>query len=101
MRVEILVSELTMFHLPELRADLLLLVQENPAHLIFDFTRTNYIDSSAIALLFKIQSEMMARKGRMSACGLKPGVRKPLETVVRSGILRFYDSLDEAMNAGE
>lgn len=97
--VRLLAHELTMFHLPELRADVLSLLKDKPLRLLFDFTTTAYIDSSAIALLFKVQNEIVAAGGQMGVCGLRAGLRKVLQTVVRDGGIQFYDSAADALNA--
>lgn len=95
--VRLLAQELTMFHVPELRADVLSLVEEKPPRILFDFTRTSFIDSSAIALLFKVAKSIAAFGGKMAVCGLRPGLLKVLRVVVQQGGIRFYDTLDEAL----
>lgn len=98
--VHILAQELTMFHVPELRADVMSLVAERPARILFDFTPTAFIDSSAIAMLFKVQNEVGGDPvTRVGVCGLRPGLLKVLETVVKQGGIQFYESIEAALQA--
>lgn len=97
--VRVLAQELTMFHVPELKADVLTLVSEKPRRLLFDFTPTSFIDSSAIALLFKVQNEIVSADGKMYVCGLRAGLLKVLQTVVKKGGIQFFDTVEEALAA--
>ncbi|MCR9140824.1 MAG: STAS domain-containing protein [bacterium] len=99
--VRIFAQELTMFHVPEVRADVMSVVQENPARILFDFTPTSFIDSSAIALLFKVSQQISQSGARMGVCGLRPSLLQVLQTVVKRGGIEFYESVDAALAAGD
>jgi anti-anti-sigma factor len=99
--VRMRVRELTMFHLPELRADVLAALRERPERIVFDFGPTVYIDSSAIALIFKVQSEIAGYGGKMAVSGIRPTLSKVLRSVVRRQEIEFYDTLEEALRGAE
>ena len=42
---------------------------------------------------------IVAAGGQIGVCGLRAGLRKVLQTVVRDGGIQFYDSAADALNA--
>ena len=95
----ILESEVTMFSLPEIRSVLMEIVQKKPPFLILDFARSDYMDSSSIALIFKIQNEILGYQGRFCVTALKPSLKKVLGAVVREDEMAFFETVEEAMQS--
>ncbi|MCB1323661.1 MAG: STAS domain-containing protein [Spirochaetales bacterium] len=89
--------EVTMFSLPEIRQTLLEEAESKPALFVLDFSETSYIDSSGIAVIFKVRHEVHNYGGIFCVTGLKPGLRKVLGAVVREDEILFYETVEEAL----
>ncbi len=94
--VRILESEVTMFVIPEIRVRLADYLTRKPQRMIFDLSRTAFLDSSGLAAIFKLQQEMAAHQGALYLTGLKASLRRVLDAVVRNGEIKIYDSIESA-----
>ncbi len=91
-------SEVTMFSLPDVREGLLKAVEDpGTEKLILDLSETAFIDSSAIALIFKAQHELAKRAGKFCVVGLQPSVLRVLSAVLQKNEITFCDTLEDAL----
>lgn len=90
-------GELTMFDLPEVRAEVTPLLAEKPAALVLDLAQTSYLDSSAIGWIFKLRTEIVAYNGRLCLSALRPALQRVMSAVVKNREIEFYDSVEQAL----
>ena len=53
-----------------------LLADEDVRHLILDFSRVTFMDSSGIGMIIGRYKTMMRKHGRISACAMTPGIER-------------------------
>lgn len=59
-----------MYFIPDLKEKLLDTVSSEPDNLIIDLTRVEYLDSSAMGVLFQVQKKMHAYGGALYLVGI-------------------------------
>lgn len=94
--VRCLESEVTMFILPDMRMTLNEALTKKPPVVILDFSQTSFLDSSGVALLFKLQNDIHSYGGRFFVCGLRSSLRRVLAAVIRNDEIKLFDTLEEA-----
>jgi anti-sigma B factor antagonist len=67
---EITAAQLHMYFIPDLKEKLLATVATEPDHLIIDLTQVEYLDSSAMGVLFQVQKKMQAYGGALYLVGI-------------------------------
>lgn len=67
---EITAAQLHMYFIPDLKEKLLATVAAEPDALIIDLTRVEYLDSSAMGVLFQVQKKMNAYGGALYLVGI-------------------------------
>ena len=97
--VTFLDAEVTMFVLAGIRMQFTELLKEKPPRLVLDFQNTSFLDSSGIAMIFKLQSETAAYGGRFCVAGLRPNLLKVFHAVVKKDEILFFDNVDAALSA--
>jgi len=90
-------AEVTMFALPELRLAVDELLAEKPERLVLDFSRSSFLDSSALGWIFKLQHTVESYGGRFALSGLRSSLRRVLGAVVKRDEIRFFDSAEDAL----
>lgn len=63
-------AQLHMYFIPDLKEKLLATVATEPDHLIIDLTQVEYLDSSAMGVLFQVQKKMQAYGGALYLVGI-------------------------------
>jgi anti-sigma B factor antagonist len=63
-------AQLHMYFIPDLKEKLLDTVSSEPDNLIIDLTRVEYLDSSAMGVLFQVQKKMHAYGGALYLVGI-------------------------------
>ena len=94
-------------HLPEeldhhncknLRYETDLLMAENYIHrLVFDFSRTTFMDSSGIGILLNRYKQMKGGRGSVSFYGASPQILRVLKIGGILGLMPQYESKEEAI----
>lgn len=65
--------------------------------LVFEFTKTNYINSAGIATLITVIEEMGKDSGKVSFVGLSNHFLKVMDIVGLSDFVDIHETLDEAL----
>ena len=97
MIVTLLAREITMFILAEVRATLNEAILEKPEILILDVSQTSYLDSSGIAVIFRLRHQVLSYNGRFCIAGLKGRLLTILEKILAKDDIHFYASMEEAL----
>ncbi|MBN8219397.1 MAG: STAS domain-containing protein [Spirochaetes bacterium] len=63
-------AQLHMYFIPDLKEKLLATVATELDHLIIDLTQVEYLDSSAMGVLFQVQKKMQAYGGALYLVGI-------------------------------
>lgn len=63
-------TQLHMYFIPDLKEKLLATVAKEPDSLIIDLTQVEYLDSSAMGVLFQVQKKMNAYGGALYLAGI-------------------------------
>ena len=63
-------AQLHMYFIPDLKEKLLDTVRSEPDNLIIDLTRVEYLDSSAMGVLFQVQKKLQAYGGALYLVGI-------------------------------
>lgn len=71
---EITAAQLHMYFIPDLKEKLLSTVGNEPDNLIIDLTQVEYLDSSAMGVLFQVQKKMHAYGGSLYLVGINPTI---------------------------
>lgn len=93
----ILSKEITMFTLAEVRATLNDTIKTQPELIILDVCRTNYLDSSGIAVIFRLRNQVLNYRGRFCIAGLSGRLLEILEKLLEKDDIKFYDTLETAL----
>lgn len=67
-------SQLHMYFIPDLKEKLLATVANEPDNLIIDLAQVEYLDSSAMGVLFQVQKKMQAYGGALYLVGINPTI---------------------------
>jgi anti-anti-sigma factor len=71
-------------------------IKDFPADkLIFDLSKVNYLDSSGISMIVTTAQKM---KGKINLAECQPNVKYVLELAEIEEIVKFYDTLEQAIN---
>lgn len=63
-------AQLHMYFIPDLKEKLLAMVGNEPDNLIIDLSEVEYLDSSAMGVLFQVQKKMQAYGGALYLVGI-------------------------------
>ncbi|MBV6494465.1 MAG: Anti-sigma-B factor antagonist [Turneriella sp.] len=72
--VRITAAQLHMYFIPDLKEKLLKTLSDEPNFLIIDLSLVEYLDSSAMGVLFQVQKKMQVYGGHPYLAGIKPTV---------------------------
>lgn len=67
-------TQLHMYFIPDLKEKLLATVATEPDALIIDLTQVEYLDSSAMGVLFQVQKKLQAYGGALYLVGINPTI---------------------------
>ena len=70
---------------------------EDIRQLIFNFERTNYINSSGLSILFGIATKLSEQEGRMAAVGLTLHYQKIFKLLGLNKFIEIYTSTDAVL----
>jgi len=69
----------------------------SPAQIIFNFTKTNYINSAGIATLINIIQDMNDKNGKVAFVGLSNHFLKVMDIVGISDFVDIYETTEQAI----
>ena len=72
--------------------------KESVRHIIFDFSKVEFMDSSGIGLIIGRYKLISADGGITAVCGMKDSLRRIFDISGLKKIMEAYDSLDEALS---
>jgi anti-sigma B factor antagonist len=81
---------------PEVRQQLLALLEQKPSRLVVDLTGVPYMDSSGVATLVEALQVQRRRGGKLVLCGLQPKVRGIFDIARLSTVFAITDDLEAA-----
>ena len=91
-------KELDHHNCRNLKGDTDLLLEENFVNrIIFDFTRTSFMDSSGIGVLLNRYKQMAASRGHVSYYGAGAQVRRILEMGGINRLIKGYEDRESAL----
>lgn len=64
--------------------------------LIIDCAGLEYISSSGLRVFLMVQKKMMAKKGQLHICSLRPNIKEIFDISGFSGIFKLFGDLDSA-----
>ncbi len=67
-------AQLHMYFIPELKERLFAAVAKEPENLIVDLTQVEYLDSSAMGVLFQLQKKMQSYGSSLYLIGINPTI---------------------------
>lgn len=71
------------------------LLADSTSHLIFDFTKVDYISSSVLSFLLAAQSKAKERSGKVSLIGASELVKQSFEMAALDALFIFYERVEE------
>ncbi len=84
-----------------MKRDTDLLLEENYINcIIFDFTHTEFMDSSGVGLLLNRYKQMAASRGRCAYYGAGQQVKRILDMAGIGRLMGGYDTREEALKGG-
>ena len=95
-------GEFDMSHVSTLESQLRSAMLEDPPHVVIDFSKTTFMDSTALGALVGAAREASERSGWLRlACADKPAIRRILELTQLDSAFGLYDGVDEAIKTQE
>jgi anti-sigma B factor antagonist len=68
--------------------------------LLLDFAQTDYLGSTAFAVIMKLAQKALAAGGRVDVCGLQPAVRTGANILGLGRVVGIYDDERAALGGG-
>ncbi len=81
---------------PVVENELKKIIEQHPACVLFDFSRTEYIASAGLRVLLSTTRTLMKAGGRVALSSLSPQVRQVFEIAGFTKIFTVFGSRDEA-----
>ncbi len=78
----------------------LLLAENYVSRIVFDFSRTVFMDSSGVGILLNRYKQMQRSGGSMAICGAKAPIRRLLAIGGVANLVPQYDTKEAAMAEG-
>lgn len=92
-------TQLHMYFIPDLKEKLLATVATEPDALIIDLTQVEYLDSSAMGVLFQVQKKMNAYGGALYLVGINNTIEMVFKLTKSDQHFTVYGSAQEAAGA--
>jgi anti-sigma B factor antagonist len=68
-------------------------------HLILNFQRVEFLDSSAVGQLIMLNRKVQGADGRLALCHLTSNTRETFETMHLTDVFNIYDAEQEALDS--
>jgi anti-sigma B factor antagonist len=82
---------------PEVEKLIMDAIERGENKVIFDFSKTDYISSSGLRVILKTAKVLKPKNGTTALCNTNKQVHEVLEISGFLGVLKAFDSLDDAM----
>lgn len=69
----------------------------NQHKLIIDFSKTTYIDSSAISVIITARNTVVSKSGTIVFCSLPQTIEKVFNIIGFKGVVKFFKTQEEAV----
>lgn len=92
-------GDIDMYTSPQLRKELMQLINKKEPHLFVDFKGVSYIDSSGIATFVEALKGMMSYGGKLKFVGIPEGILQIFSFSKLDKIFEIHGDLDEALNS--
>lgn len=98
-RVIAISGDIDMHSSPELRKELMFLVQRKVTPLFVDFGAVSYIDSSGIATFVEGLKGMMAYGGKLKFVGIPERIMEIFSFAKLDKVFEIYGTMNDALNS--
>ncbi|MEN6466333.1 MAG: STAS domain-containing protein [Syntrophaceae bacterium] len=71
------------------------ILKGSPKGIVFDMQDTDYMSSSGVRIVFKVQKEMKQKGGMFSLTNLQPQIKKVFEIINALPSLQVFSSIEE------
>jgi anti-sigma B factor antagonist len=89
-------GEVNLARSPELRSQLMELIEQQPQQLIVDLAAVEYMDSSGVATLIEVLRRQHQGGGTMALAGLRPKVRSIFEIARLDTVFTILDDAEQS-----
>lgn len=93
-------GEIDLYTAPELKAELLRLVAEEPRRIVVDMTEATFVDSTTLGVLLGAVKRLRLQDGEIEIVCSDLNIRRILSITLLDRAFTIYDSLDEALRQG-
>ncbi len=98
-KIIVLSGDIDMDTSPELRKQLLLLINQRTPVIMVDLENVTYIDSSGIATFVEGLKDMMSYSGRLKLFGIPMSVREIFNFSKLDKVFEMYGSMEDALKS--
>jgi anti-sigma B factor antagonist len=92
-----LTGEVDLYTCPELKTELLRVIDEGAQVVVVDLSGTSFIDSTGLAVLIRGAERLRTNDGRLTVVVVDPSLRKIFEVTGLDRIFTIHGSRDEAL----
>jgi anti-sigma B factor antagonist len=92
-----LTGEVDLYTCPELKTELLRVIDEGGKVVVVDLSGTTFIDSTGLAVLIRGAERLRTNDGRLAVVVVDPSLRKIFEVTGLDRIFTIHGSRDEAL----
>jgi anti-sigma B factor antagonist len=92
-----LTGEVDLYTCPELKTELLRVIDEGAKVVVVDLSGTTFIDSTGLAVLIRGAERLRTSDGRLTVVVVDPSLRKIFEVTGLDRIFTIHGSRDEAL----
>lgn len=96
--VKLTVKQLHMYHIPDFKEDVEELLAEKPENVIFVLSKVQYLDSSAMGVMFQLQKAIDAYDGNMILVGINHTIEMVFKLTRSDQHFSIYPDLDTALS---
>jgi anti-sigma B factor antagonist len=93
-----LTGEVDLYTAPELKQELLRLVEEGARRIIVDLTATTFIDSTMLSVLLSTLKRLRPSGGQLGIVCTDRNIRKIFEITLLDRVFPIFESRDEAID---
>jgi anti-sigma B factor antagonist len=90
-------GEVDLYNTPQLKEEILALIESGVRRLVVDLAETQYLDSTALGALIGGLKRLRERDGELRLAGPRPRIRKLLEITRLLKVFEVCDSVPQAL----
>ena len=94
--IKILIEEVVMYTAPDLREAVINAISERPAFVIIDFSAVKRLDSTGLAIIFRVNKLLNEYNGTLRLVGLNKSLLKVLHNVAGYDDSAYFETTEEA-----